>query len=132
VPGRVAKQLLELAGRFGDKRDDGVHVHHDLTQEDRSYVVLFADLDHFKDLNDVHGHEIGDRALRLFARVVRDSVRPKDIPARYGGEEFVIVLPDCTVGDACIVAERVQARLLDAIGTAAVPPGGTATGMSAG
>jgi diguanylate cyclase (GGDEF)-like protein len=105
---------------------------HDLIQQDQSYVVLFADLDHFKDLNDVHGHEIGDRALRLFARVLRDSIRPNDIPARYGGEEFVIVLPDCTVGDACIVAERVQSRLVDAVSTALVPPFTVSVGVAAG
>ena len=58
------------------------------------FVVAYLDLDHFKDLNDLHGHETGDRALRLFARVLRDSIRPRDIPARYGGEEFVIVLPN--------------------------------------
>jgi diguanylate cyclase (GGDEF)-like protein len=83
--------------------------------DEAPYAVAYGDLDHFKMLNDVHGHDAGDRALRVFARVLRDSVRPSDIPARYGGEEFVIVLPNChTEGDALIVVERVRERLLAA------------------
>jgi len=95
---------------------------HHLVREGTPFVVAFADLDEFKTLNDKHGHETGDRALRLFARVLRDSVRPTDIPARYGGEEFVVVLPDCSVADAMAVAERLRGRLEEALQSAAVPP----------
>ncbi len=87
----------------------------DLVDDDGTYVAAYADLDHFKILNDVHGHDAGDRALKLFARVLRDSVRPSDIPARYGGEEFVVVLPNCELGDAILVMERVRDRLAAAI-----------------
>jgi predicted signal transduction protein with EAL and GGDEF domain len=59
--------------------------------------------------------------LRLFARVLRDSVRPGDLVARYGGEEFVVVLPDCTVPDARAVTERVRERLKASLEGAAVP-----------
>jgi diguanylate cyclase (GGDEF)-like protein len=83
----------------------------DLVENGDPYIVAYADLDHFKALNDVHGHDAGDRALRLFAHVLRDSVRPSDIPARYGGEEFVVVLPDCGLDDAEAVLERVRERL---------------------
>ena len=75
------------------------------------YVVAYGDLDHFKMLNDVHGHDAGDRALRLFARVLRDNVRPNDLPARYGGEEFVVVLPSCSIDQAKVVIERIRERL---------------------
>jgi len=94
----------------------------DLIDEGLPFVVAYGDLDHFKLLNDVHGHDTGDRALRLFARVLRDNVRPNDIPARYGGEEFVAVLPDCSLDNAVIVVERVRARLQAALSDGTVPP----------
>ena len=103
---------------------------HQLVREGTPFVVAFADLDHFKVLNDTHGHESGDRALRLFARVLRDSVRPTDIPARYGGEEFVVVLPDCTVHDAVAVAERLRARLGRTLENASVPPFTVSVGIA--
>jgi diguanylate cyclase (GGDEF)-like protein len=84
---------------------------HELGQNGTQYVVAYGDLDHFKMLNDVHGHDTGDKALRLFARVLRDNVRPSDIPARYGGEEFVAVLPECSIADAVTVLERVRQQL---------------------
>lgn len=87
----------------------------------RDYVVAYADLDHFKVLNDKHGHDTGDRALRLFSQVLVDSVRPDDIPARYGGEEFVIVLPDCHIADAAPVLERVREMLAQRLVNATVP-----------
>jgi diguanylate cyclase (GGDEF)-like protein len=73
-----------------------------------SYAVAYGDLDHFKQLNDVFGHDAGDRALRTFSHVLRDSLRPSDIPCRYGGEEFVIVLPSCAITEAVHVLERVM------------------------
>jgi diguanylate cyclase (GGDEF)-like protein len=82
-----------------------------LTEAGHSYAIAYGDLDHFKQLNDVHGHDAGDQALRLFARVMRDSVRPEDLTARWGGEEFVVVLPDCSVGDAFAVINRLRERL---------------------
>jgi diguanylate cyclase (GGDEF)-like protein len=94
---------------------------HELDRNSQRYVVAYADLDHFKMLNDVHGHDIGDRALRHFARILRDSVRPNDIPARYGGEEFVVVLPECDVRDAHAVAERVRSRLATSLVGANIP-----------
>jgi diguanylate cyclase (GGDEF)-like protein len=82
-----------------------------LGEEGTPYVVAFADLDHFKALNTTHGHETGDRALRIFARVLRDTIRPDDVPSRWGGEEFVVLLPDCGVAEAQIVAQRLRDRL---------------------
>ncbi len=82
-----------------------------LAEQGVPYVVAFADLDHFKDLNTAYGHETGDRALRIFSRTLRDSIRPDDVPARWGGEEFVTLLPDCRLEDAQVVAERLRERL---------------------
>jgi diguanylate cyclase (GGDEF)-like protein len=100
--------------------------------EANQYVVAYGDLDHFKLLNDVHGHDTGDRALRLFARVLRDSVRPSDIVARYGGEEFVVVLPDCTIDQAYAVIDRVRGRLADAQHGGTVPPFTVSFGIAPG
>jgi diguanylate cyclase (GGDEF)-like protein len=86
------------------------------------YSVAYGDLDHFKDLNDTFGHAAGDRALRTFSQVLRDSLRPIDIPGRYGGEEFVIVLPECPVDEARQVLERVRERLAERIVVADLPP----------
>ena len=86
------------------------------------YSVAYGDLDHFKVLNDTFGHAAGDRALRTFSQVLRDSLRPADIPGRYGGEEFVIVLPECPVDEARQVLERVRERLSERIVVADLPP----------
>jgi diguanylate cyclase (GGDEF)-like protein len=94
----------------------------DLRRAGHHYAVILADLDHFKILNDTYGHEAGDRALRLFARVIRDTTRPGDLISRYGGEEFVIALPHCTAEHAHDLAHRIQAALATAMATATVPP----------
>jgi diguanylate cyclase (GGDEF)-like protein len=82
-----------------------------LTASDTPYVVAFADLDHFKLLNDVHGHDVGDRALRAFATTLKATLRPDDFVGRWGGEEFVVVLPDCDQQEAIDAMDRVRAQL---------------------
>jgi diguanylate cyclase (GGDEF)-like protein len=87
----------------------------DLQDSGKFYCVAYGDLDHFKQLNDVYGHDAGDRALRTFSHVLRDSLRPTDIPSRYGGEEFVIVLPGCAIPEAKQVLERVMQRTAESL-----------------
>jgi len=86
-----------------------------------SCAVAVCDLDHFKRLNDTHGHDAGDRALRLFAQVVRQCVRPTDIVGRYGGEEFVIVLPGASDEQAVRVLERIRETLRLAVSRSSTP-----------
>jgi len=93
----------------------------DLAAEGVPYAVAYGDLDHFKVLNDTHGHDAGDQALRLFARVLGESLRPGDIAARYGGEEFVVVLPNCTTITATSILERVRESLALALNAGHVP-----------
>jgi diguanylate cyclase (GGDEF)-like protein len=102
-----------------------------LAEDGSTYVAVYADLDHFKQLNDVYGHDAGDQALRLFSRVLRDSVRPADLAARYGGEEFVVVLPNCQITDAYAVINRLREKLAAAQENAKVPPFTASFGMTA-
>jgi len=74
-------------------------------------AVLFADLDHFKRLNDRLGHAEGDRALRLVAGAIDGMLREGDTLARFGGEEFVVLLPQCELGEAGRIAERIRRRV---------------------
>ncbi len=73
--------------------------------------ILFMDLDHFKLVNDSHGHAAGDRVLRAFADRVRQSVRLCDVLVRRGGEEFVLVLPNMPLNSAVSAAERVRSAI---------------------
>lgn len=75
---------------------------------DRSLSVLFCDIDHFKTVNDRHGHSTGDLVLRAVAGVLAASVRQLDSAARYGGEEFIAVLPATDEAGALVVAERIR------------------------
>jgi diguanylate cyclase (GGDEF)-like protein len=100
----------------------------------RAFTVLIADVDRFKQYNDTHGHLAGDTALVKIAEVFRRTTRAVDCVARYGGEEFVVMLLECTMATATIVAERVRARVAEtelgegkltvSIGLAEYPDGG--------
>lgn len=73
--------------------------------------ILLIDLDHFKRVNDRHGHAVGDALLRVFADLVREHVRSIDVLVRRGGEEFVLIMPNTDEIAADLVAERLRTRL---------------------
>ncbi|HEX4600452.1 MAG TPA: diguanylate cyclase [Gemmatimonadales bacterium] len=77
----------------------------------RTFSVLMADVDHFKQYNDTHGHLAGDAALVKIAEILRKTTRGVDSVARYGGEEFVVMLIEASIATAASVAERVRARV---------------------
>jgi diguanylate cyclase (GGDEF)-like protein len=77
------------------------------------FTVLMLDLDHFKQINDQHGHPAGDRVLQLFAELLLGSVRQGDVVGRYGGEEFCVLLPLSNLDAARAVDQRLRERLVD-------------------
>lgn len=82
---------MQRAERFGD-----------------SFSIVLVDVDHFKAVNDRHGHSTGDAALVFIAERLREAVREIDVVARWGGEEFAVLLPRTDVEDAALVAERIR------------------------
>jgi len=75
------------------------------------FAVMVIDCDNFKSLNDTYGHAFGDQCLRLFADVIRESLRGPDILCRYGGDEFVAILPDTADGQPATVGERIRSAI---------------------
>jgi diguanylate cyclase (GGDEF)-like protein len=107
-------------------------------------AVLALDVDHFKGVNDTHGHAMGDAALRAFAERLRGQLRQSDHLARLGGEEFIVLLPGAPLPKALEIAERLRHAVEDAplveaprvavtvsIGVAACRPGETGPGLLA-
>jgi len=76
-------------------------------------ALVFLDLDHFKRVNDRHGHETGDRVLQLLAARLRGIIRETDLLFRWGGEEFVILLPHTAATEAPALAERIRAAVAE-------------------
>jgi diguanylate cyclase (GGDEF)-like protein len=74
-------------------------------------AVVLADLDEFKEVNDVHGHAVGDEVLRVVAQVLRETLRESDVAGRWGGEEFLLLLPGADEEGAAQLAERVRVAL---------------------
>ena len=73
--------------------------------------VIMLDIDHFKRVNDTHGHLIGDNVLKMIGKLIKDSIKGKDIAARFGGEEFVLMLPQTPIKGAYTVAEQIRLNL---------------------
>lgn len=101
--------LTGLANRtmFQERLDHAFRV------SERGVAVLWIDLDHFKEVNDIFGHEVGDEMLIAVADRLRDVVRDTDDIARMGGDEFAVVLPNVVESEAQVVADRVLAALTD-------------------
>lgn len=78
-----------------------------------SALLLVLDIDHFKAVNDTHGHAAGDLVIQAVARAISDVVRPMDTVARVGGEEFAIILPNCPPSFGLTVAERMREQVAD-------------------
>jgi diguanylate cyclase (GGDEF)-like protein/PAS domain S-box-containing protein len=101
--------LTGLANRtmFGERLDHAFRV------SERGVAVLWIDLDHFKEVNDIFGHDVGDEMLIAVADRLRDVVRDTDDIARMGGDEFAVVLPNVSESEAQVVSDRVLTALTD-------------------
>jgi len=89
-------------------REQAQQEHSRARRHNDPYSVLMMDIDHFKKINDLYGHPVGDTVLREIAAIFREAVRLTDLPARYGGEEFVVFLPRTRLPEASIVGERIR------------------------
>ena len=90
-----------------------MHLTRELARAERlkaEVALLVMDLDNFKEINDNHGHHVGDRALREVATVLRSGIRPYDICVRYAGDEFIVVLSGCGAEEAEQQARRAAAN----------------------
>jgi len=76
-----------------------------------SLALLLIDLDHFKQINDTHGHPIGDEVLKAAAVKIRESLRAEDLAARYGGEEFIVLARGTDAGGAQVLGQRLRTRI---------------------
>lgn len=72
------------------------------------FAIIILDIDHFKLVNDTYGHQVGDRVLIELVEALHDNVRAGDVVGRWGGEEFLIILPETTLADATVLAERLR------------------------
>jgi diguanylate cyclase len=77
-------------------------------EDNRPFTMLIFDVDHFKQFNDVHGHQAGDEVLRCVGRTLARIVKTGDLPCRYGGEEFAIIMSNTKISEGQVAAERVR------------------------
>lgn len=103
--------LLDALTEIGNRRYVEVRVRAKLEQARRygwPLALALVDVDHFKQVNDVHGHDVGDRVLRTVAKTLEGSARTFDVVGRWGGEEFVVAMTNVTEGDALRITERLR------------------------
>ncbi len=110
------KQLRRLASKdpltsLYNRRSFGELLRREIAEAERyerELACMMIDVDNFKHVNDVHGHQAGDEVLRLVAELIRKEMRQSDVTARFGGDEFVVLLPQCNAREAFHLAKRIR------------------------
>ena len=103
--------MIDMLTKVHNRRSFNTELNREISRASRSQQplsCLFIDLDHFKQVNDTHGHPTGDRVLRGSAQTIKDQLRKTDFIARYGGEEFAVLLPGCESQQALQIAETIR------------------------
>lgn len=105
-----------LTGAFNRRAFDAAlrHAIEQAELDDEPFTLLLFDIDHFKQVNDRHGHDVGDAILKRLAERVANTLRTTDILCRWGGEEFTILLPDTRLKGANVFAERLRHQIQEA------------------
>ena len=147
---KIADRIIELERRLREERDRNqkMATYDSLTnlynrralydiadnelararRDKKSVSLVMMDIDHFKNVNDAHGHNIGDQALRIVAHIISEKIRIYDTAARWGGEEFLLILPGANIDEAEHIAERVR----QGVETSSIPiPGGNHLNLQA-
>lgn len=103
-------------------------------RKNQKVSVIMVDMDHFKEINDTYGHNVGDQVLTIFAQVVLKCIRKSDVIARYGGDEFIVVLPNTDTDTAGVIAERIRCDVentcIPPIDNVEIPPIRCSVGIS--
>ncbi len=112
---KLQQQLQDLANtdvltNIPNRRSFFTRAHEEferVKRGDAPFAILMIDIDHFKAINDTYGHDVGDKALVHFAQLLKEQSRSIDILGRYGGEEFIVLLPQTSISEAKMFAERI-------------------------
>ncbi len=104
----ITDQLTTLYNRY--KLDDALSSEMERANKDKTYQfgIILLDLDHFKQINDTYGHQVGDSVLRSVASIIEVSIRPTDIAGRWGGEEFLLIIPDADRETLLHLSEKIR------------------------
>lgn len=113
---QVNEKLEELAATdpltgIANRREFMNRAEEEMSRANRNgtdLCMMVIDFDHFKDINDEHGHQAGDKVLKQFVRLSKEIMRPSDLLGRIGGEEFALLLPETSLSSAAKVAERLR------------------------
>lgn len=106
----ITDRLTNLYNRY--KLDEILNSNKDLADRyESSFGVIMVDIDHFKNINDTFGHQVGDEVLKTFASILLNSSRKSDIAGRWGGEEFLIIAPNATKESITTFAENLRAEI---------------------